>query len=429
MLSDLGGTGGAAIAASRLAEGLRRCGHYVGRFCSPGHTPPPLDSADEVVALELSSEWPSRIWTVFKTEAYRRLYQRRWADRIREALAAFRPDVISIQNIHGAAWDIEVVEACLQIAPVVWTLHDMWAITGSCAYAFDCRKFESACDAACPQLGVYPTLPAGLIAESHRRRRALFEQAAGRLALVAPSAWLAGEARKMARGSVPIHTIAYGTPTGVYRPQNADQIRKLLNFENDGKPVLLVSAASLDDPRKGMRTLADALARLNAREFRVLLLGATAKRLLPPGIDAHYLGPVSGDPFLAQVYNAADVLIHPAHADNQPLVVLESLACGRPVVALPSGGVPEMVVEGETGWLARDQSPQALADAITRAIATRGQWPDYSQRCRARAERDFDLESRARRYEELFDSMIAGKTASPARSESQPRLLREDART
>src|SRR5271163_1368740 len=75
------------------------------------------------------------------------------AQRLRAKLAELRPDIINVHNLHAASpwgWGPHLVEVCLEFAPVVWTLHDMWSFTGRCAYSYECEKFITGCDASCP---------------------------------------------------------------------------------------------------------------------------------------------------------------------------------------------------------------------------------------------------------------------------------------
>jgi glycosyltransferase involved in cell wall biosynthesis len=61
---------------------------------------------------------------------------------------------------------------------------------------------------------------------------------------------------------------------------------------------------------------------------------------------------------------ASDVFVNPSNVEGLPLVVLEALALARPVVATAVGGVPSVVIDGETGMLVPPGNPQALADAL-----------------------------------------------------------------
>ena len=68
--------------------------------------------------------------------------------------------------------------------------------------------------------------------------------------------------------------------------------------------------------------------------------------------------------------NASDLVCLPSHNEGCPNVILESFACGTPVVASRVGGIPELVKEFESGILFEPKSPYALADCIEKALKT-----------------------------------------------------------
>lgn len=410
VINDKGSAGGAGIAATRLCVGLRAAGASVTRLCRPDF-PPPAESADEFIPMELAPRPLRRLWTLRRPEPVRRAMQRRWAREFERVLARLKPDVINIHNLHGAQWDIEVVAACLRAAPVIWTLHDMWAITGSCAYSFECRKFETACDRACPQIGVYPTLPRRQVAGAHAERRALFASRP-KLALVAPSQWLAEEARRVAASHVPVEQLPYGLDLAVFRPRPRADAQAKLGIPDDGRPCMLAAAASLDDPRKGLATLLKALemmrGELERHPIRLALMGRGGGFQAPPGVEIFPLGEVSGDAALSAAYAAADFFVHPAGADNQPLTVMEAIACGAPVVGLPVGGVAEMIAGGgDCGWVAANASPEGLADALRQALSVGDGARELSSRCRAHAEAHYGADRQAKAYLGLAERMLA----------------------
>jgi glycosyltransferase involved in cell wall biosynthesis len=126
-----------------------------------------------------------------------------------------------------------------------------------------------------------------------------------------------------------------------------------------------------------------------------------------PGVHLHQLGYVDHERTKVLAYSAADVLVHPALLDNFPNVVMEALACGTPVVGFPVGGMPEMVSPGITGWLADEVSTQALARTLDKALDDLDRGLNLSESCRTQAEAEYDLSIQAKRYKELFLSLIS----------------------
>ena len=150
--------------------------------------------------------------------------------------------------------------------------------------------------------------------------------------------------------------------------------------------------------------LEDALHHLPPGSVCLLTLGAG--RIEMDHQENHSLGFVEDERLKVLAYSAADLFVHPAQVDNLPNVVIEAIACGTPVVGLPIGGVPDMVVPGVTGWLAGASNGEALADAITGALAGREEWSRLRLSCRSYAEQHYDDRVQAERYTDLFRRLM-----------------------
>lgn len=408
MLSDLETQGGAAVAASRLAEGLCQAGQQVTRLvhlsdrrehdwktvrltANNGHAPSlPLRVVRRLLPTEQRQAWDER-------DVLRHL---------REKVTELRPDAINIHNLHAAAahgWSLELADACAECAPTVWTLHDMWSFTGRCAYSYDCRKFLTGCDAACPTPSEYPALAPERIAGAWEQRRRLFKEHS-HLAAVTPSRWLAREATAGLWGGHRVEVIPYGLPLDVYKPVDRELAREALEIEAHG-PVLLTAAQNLTERRKGGALLGEALTHLKHKPVTLVTLGGGKPNLERDGQHVHALGFIDHERTKVLAYSAADLFVHAAPVDNLPNVVMEAIACGTPVVGFPIGGVPDMVRPGETGWLAQEVTGVALAAAIDAALDDVQGGVDLRPSCRTVAESDYDNVHQAQRYAELFRSL------------------------
>jgi glycosyltransferase involved in cell wall biosynthesis len=109
-------------------------------------------------------------------------------------------------------------------------------------------------------------------------------------------------------------------------------------------------------------------------------------------------------------FTAADLFVQPTLADNQPLVVIEALACGTPVVGFDVGGVPEMVRPGETGLLAQIKDIEALREAIVEILENPAMREEVSENCRRIAVEEYALDVQARRYAELYEAVLNNGT-------------------
>ena len=141
------------------------------------------------------------------------------------------------------------------------------------------------------------------------------------------------------------------------RPLSRKDARTRLGV-NPAGPVLLIAAFDLSERRKGAEILPGLWQHIQHRPLTVLTMGNGAVPIDDPLIEVHPLGFLDDDRRKALAYCAADALLHPAPVDNFPNVVLEVLACGTPTIALPVGGLPEMVRPGVSGWHPMPQPPR-----------------------------------------------------------------------
>ena len=85
---------------------------------------------------------------------------------------------------------------------------------------------------------------------------------------------------------------------------------------------------------------------------------------------------------------------------------MESIACGTPVVAFAVGGVPELVRPGITGYLARPEHPQDLAEGVESLLGDKPGLAAMSGRCREVVEAEYSLSLQVDRYLELYKQVI-----------------------
>lgn len=320
-------------------------------------------------------------------------------------LSKLQPDVINVHNLHGAQWPPDLLAVCAHYAPTVWTLHDMWSFTGSCAYSYDCRKFITGCDTECPTLSEYPTLPPNLIGRAWRSRKKLFARYPG-LVAVCPSQWLAEEAARGFWKGHRVEVIPNGLPLEVYRPVEKDLARKALDIEISA-PILLAVVQNLNERRKGGKILIEALQKVQTRPLTLIIMGQKEIGIKDRDIHLYPLGYVNNERMKTLAYNAADLFVHPAPVDNLPNTVMESIACGTPVVGFAIGGVSDMVRPEKTGWLVKKVSPEALATMIDTALADIRQGLNLRDSCRNVAEAEYSSELQAQRYLNLFKSLLS----------------------
>jgi glycosyltransferase involved in cell wall biosynthesis len=206
--------------------------------------------------------------------------------------------------------------------------------------------------------------------------------------------------------------------------RNAARLRAFDTIDPDGQTRLrslaggdgpIVLAAGRLSPEKGFSVLVDAAKRVHSRvpNARFVLFGQGAER---PRLESQIarLG-LAGVFRLAGYCNDldalipwADVIALPSFTEGLPNVALEAGAAGVPVVATSVGGTPEVVLDGETGYLVSAGDDAALSDRIVDLIANREKARLFGAAAVRRMAGEFSFEAQARAYEALF-AELAGK--------------------
>ena len=327
--------------------------------------------------------------------------------RVAEDINRLNPDIVHLHWICRGFVPIEVLSRIR--APIVWTWHDSWPFTGGCHVPLDCTRYRNTCG-ACPQLGSHREADLSRYVWSRKRKH----WAQCEMVVVTPSAWLAQCGRSSSLFSERrFEVIPNAIDTERFRPVAKAAARAALNLPGE-KPLILFGAMNaLSDTNKGYRSFEKACEHLAtssaAGDMEVLVLGDDA----PPGgriggFRARGLGIVCNESSLVQAYSAADVFVLPSMQENLPNTIMESLACGIPVVAFRQGGIPEMIDHRANGWLAEPFVPEDLADGIAFVLENPSRRASLSAAARKTVLERYGASDIAARYRAVYESVTEG---------------------
>jgi len=289
--------------------------------------------------------------------------------------------------------------------PSIFHLSDLWCLTGHCAISYDCERWKIGCG-NCPYLDAYPPVSRDATRWEWRLKNWVYSRS--NFTIVAPSRWMAEQAKQSMLKRFPIHRIHPGADLDTYEPLNPVQCRSLLGIPQ-GKKVLMFSAVALNQYNKGSDLLLGALKGLPVslkNELVLLLLGDKGGAIAEAAdIQSTNLGYVSNNRLKAIAYNAADLFVLPTRAEAFGLVLLESMACGTPVVSFRVGGVTDLVNPGVNGYLAEPENANDLRDGIVQLLENEQLRASMGKMSREIAQKEFSSELEVERYTELFQQL------------------------
>lgn len=292
--------------------------------------------------------------------------------------------------------------------PIVWTLRDMWPLTGGCHYSMNCERYKFGCG-RCPQLGSSSDRDLSRLVVALKRA-----SLPRHMQLVGISSWLSDCAgcSKVFEG-FSIHTISNNIDTQLFYPVEPNTAREILGLPL-GKRLVLVGAQSVSDFYKGFDLFKSALKELKRDDLHIVFLGRTKPR------DSELfcyqstsLGFLSDIVSLRLAYSAADVFVAPSRMEAFGKTLAEAMSCSTPVVCFDATGPKDIVVHQVTGYKAKPFEPRDLARGINWVLdQTKEQHDRLRMNAREQAVKQFDSRVIACQYTTLYEQMLEHRVTS-----------------
>ena len=292
--------------------------------------------------------------------------------------------------------------------PIVWTFHDSNAFTGGCHVRYTCNHFEKNCG-DCPVL--VDAHPNDISHKIWEQKQEAYQQL--NFKIIAPSSWMQTSVLRstLMKGKT-VGVIPNTLETNIFQPQNQQKARTSLNLPLDKFIFLTGFMPSKKDSHKGAAYLLESLELLAAKnsidpkQIELVIFGNRNTEDVPTfPFKTTFLGTIKNDEKLAACYAAADAFLIPSLEDNLPYTVMESLACGTPVIAFTTGGIPDMVQHLHNGFLADYRSAESFCAGME-WIKNYPVKEALRQNAREMVMQNFSEKVIAQKHLELYQSLI-----------------------
>ena len=328
-------------------------------------------------------------------------------------------DVIHLHWVNKGFLSFGSFEKLLALGkPIVWTCHDLWPFTGGCYWG--CENIA----VGCGNCGMLKN-PAAMDLSKHvfekkkhlwgkdsiQRMTELFKDGKkSPMQFIFPSVWLMEQA-KLSSISIGQHleSIPNAIDTDFFKPVDSSEKvikRKQYGF-TDSKFLLLFAAANISDERKGFSDFLKIVAGLDESLIEVAVVGRNDK--FEGDLPAHVklLGFHSNKEIVLGFFQMADLFITTAKEENLPTTIMESLSCGTPVGAYAVGGIPQMIDDGVTGFLASKGDWGTLQNRIVALMsAEKNHRLNMQENCRKMAIDRYSKEVIVRRYVDVYHTAM-----------------------
>ena len=285
--------------------------------------------------------------------------------------------------------------------PIVWSLCDMWPISGANHYddysenAFWREKNFSSFNF--PNLSIDKWI-------IERKINAW----KNKINYVAPSEWLyeCVRASKVTSAS-PVHKIPWPINRNIFRRMDKIQMRKKFGLPLNKKLILFNSFSGVYNSRKGWDIFLEAI-KLTKNDFDIMVIGSSNtgnfKKYLNKSI--YWMGKFNDDNKIAELINCADIFLLPSRLDNLPQSGLEAQSCGLPVVAFNANGLSDLIDHKINGYLSDPFDASSLANGIDWVCKD---LKNLSKNSITKAIHNWDSRLVANKYKKLYKSLLVKK--------------------
>ena len=309
-------------------------------------------------------------------------------------------DIVHLHWING----LVSMETLSKInKPIVWTMRDMWPLTGGCHYAMDCEQYRTGCG-KCPQLGSQFKYDLSRLVVSNKRR-----SLNKRMRLIGISEWLSSCARhSFVFSGFRVDTIANNIDTDQFFPVNRNHAREILGLPSN-KKIILVGATSITDFYKGYDLFVESIKSLDLSDIHIVIFGNTNTQALEKlGAQHTILGYLADTISLRLAYSASDVFVAPSRMEAFGKTLVEAMACGTPVVCFDATGPKDIVTHQITGYKAKPFDPADLAAGIRWVVELQqDEFDQLRRQTRQRAADVFGSHVAADKYKMLYLELLA----------------------
>ena len=359
-------------------------------------------------------------------------------------------DAVLINWVNQGMLSLKGFRKILEMGkPVIWTMHDMWEMTGICHHAGCCSHFEKECG-NCPLLGKKGS-PTDLSHKIWQRKKNIYTDSAlmKKAAFVAVSSWLegkAGQSSLLRDQKVEVIPNAFRVPGAECQVSSVEsQVSRArcrvpmdggdsyerrdistsdLRTGKEGKRKIriLFGAARLDDPIKGLDTLKE-MARILKQDYpdiaadmEIAMFGRIKNKevLNDFALPLVQLGVLKGEEAVRAAYETSDILVSASSYETLPGTLVEAQAYGCIPVSFNQGGQRDIVEHLSTGYIADyDDNPANRALNLVLGIVwatSRIKDEDIRlsilSRMRKNVEEKFSYSRVAQRYIELINNLM-----------------------
>ncbi|MBN2662034.1 MAG: glycosyltransferase [Bacteroidales bacterium] len=310
-------------------------------------------------------------------------------------------------HIHWVNFGFISLNSLLKLAqlnkPILWTLHDMWVLTGGCFYSQACNKYQDACE-NCHFLKDNSSLAEKIF----NVKKEIFKNPNFHAAAI--SSWTKSIIEKSYFfKNKDVIELSNPIDTELFTFKDKLKTKKKLNLSVDKIHIGFV-AFNVNDKRKGAIFLKQSLELLfNEKpdlknKVELIAIGSSKNEEFFDNLPVFFTGYISNVKNLIDYYNACNFMLLPSVEDNLPLVIQEAMACKTPIIAFDTGGIKDLVIHQKTGYLSKHLDVVDFKNGILNFIEN--STVQIGENARSHIVKNYSNEIIAKKAVEVYQSLL-----------------------
>ena len=317
--------------------------------------------------------------------------------KITRAINAYNPDIVHLHWVQSGMLSVKDISKIKK--PIVWSLHDVWAFTGGCHYNESCMNFQNSCG-SCKILGSNKFSD---LSQFVFKSKIKAYKKHGNITFVGLSKWMTNLAMSSSLINKKVINLPNPINTNIYKPSIKEN-NSLLTEINPKINNILVGAISLKIKRKGFKEFIDAVEYI-ANDFDLITFGVSNANSIKIKQRRVNVGFISKTRDMVSLYSIVSVTVVPSLEENLSNVIMESLACGTPVVAFDIGGNSDLITHKVNGYLATPLDVRDLAQGIDWVLNNKDKL-NLSENCIDKVKQEFDYSVVAEKFIDLYKNIL-----------------------
>lgn len=313
-------------------------------------------------------------------------------------------DIVHLHLIHNYFFNITHLPILSRLKPIVWTLHDPWALAGHCIHSFDCERWIEGCG-LCPNLKTHFSIQQDTSALNWEMKKIYYQ--ASILHIIVASQWMLDLVKKSPLfAQCKTYLVPFGIDLNVFKPADNHLLKQYFNIPTEN---FVIGFRAATWPLKGLSYIKQMISQLDPKIPITFMVSSELHLVddLKEKYQVIELGWIDDDDVLVKYYSVCDVFLMPSLAESFGMSAIESMACGTPVIVFANTVLSDTIEAPKGGFAVEKGNACALKETVEQLYKDRTLLHTMSLNARLIAEKKYDKNEYVKKIMDVYQEVLA----------------------